>query len=875
MMSLCSLISSSVSVEGRDYILFTFVVTEEWLGFISSDPKPSNIRFETLPNVIPSELVRAADFLRFVKATQTELEAPFEQLLNRLDPPPAAIIADAYLGWAVGVGNRRRIPVASLWPMSSTVFTVTDCFDLIQGHGHFPVEFSEKGDEHVDYIPGISSSMQVADLPTIFQSGNQELVRFASQVISQVPKAQCLIFNSIYDLEAGVLNALKAKFPFPVYTVGPVVPYLNLKNNNATQENDPNYWEWLDSQPRSSVLYVSLGSFLSVSSAQLDEIAAGLRVSGIRYLFMDLESSEGREMRSRAKEFQNTCRQAIEKGGSSATDLGAFVNLNKVCEIGDDGGMMTDTRRRSGERKEACEIGSRGKGEQEWSPSARARGQVNQSSSTPSGAPQVMAMDAVDAKPIRRCHVVVIPYPGRGHINPMMNLCKLISSIAAKEILITFVITEEWLSFIGSDPKPSNIRFATIPNVIPSELGRGADFPGFLKATMTKLEVPFERLLDRLESPVTAIVADTNLAWAVAVGNRRNIPVASLWTMSAITLDVLSHFELLVQNGHFPADLSENGGELVDYIPGISSIRLVDLPTFFSGNGRQIYNLVLDAISHVPKAQFILLTSIFELEPDVVSALRTKFPLPVYTTGPVIPYFNLQSNTGGQENDPNYLEWLDSQPRSSVLYVSLGSFLSVSGAQMDEIASGLRASGIRYLWVVRGEIPKFRASSGDMGMVVPWCDQLKVLCHPSVGGFWSHCGWNSTLESVYAGLPMLTFPIFWDQMPNSWLIVDEWKMGWRVKKESGADKSVSKEEIAGLIKRFMDLENGDAIELRSRAREIQKVCKLAIEKGGSSTNNLDAFVRNILECCNLLSVSSPQMDEIAAGLQEGMVVPLV
>ncbi|KAI3526317.1 hypothetical protein L1887_05565 [Cichorium endivia] len=81
------------------------------------------------------------------------------------------------------------------------------------------------------------------------------------------------------------------------------------------------------------------------------------------------------------------------------------------------------------------------------------------------------------------CHVVAIPYPGRGHINPMMNLCKLITLHRPSEFLITFVVTEEWLGFIGSEPKPTNVRFATIPNVIPSEVNRAADFPGFLNAT--------------------------------------------------------------------------------------------------------------------------------------------------------------------------------------------------------------------------------------------------------------------------------------------------------------------------------------------------------------------------------------------------------
>ena len=149
-------------------------------------------------------------------------------------------------------------------------------------------------------------------------------------------------------------------------------------------------------------------------------------------------------------------------------------------------------------------------------------------------------MDSVNTKPTTQCHVVAMPYPGRGHINPLMNLCKILAS-KSKDILITFVVTEEWLGFLGSDRKPDNIRFGSIPNVIPSELVRAADNNSFFEATMTKLEAPFVKLLDQLEPPVTVIIHDTVLFWAVGVGNRRNIPVASFWPMSASMFSTIQH----------------------------------------------------------------------------------------------------------------------------------------------------------------------------------------------------------------------------------------------------------------------------------------------------------------------------------------------
>ena len=164
-------------------------------------------------------------------------------------------------------------------------------------------------------------------------------------------------------------------------------------------------------------------------------------------------------------------------------------------------------------------------------------------------------MNSAKTEPSTICHMVAVPYPGRGHINAMMNSCKLLAS-KGTDILISFVITEEWLGFIGSDPKPANIRFATVPNCIPSEKGRGKDFAGFVKAVNTKMEAPFEELLDRLEPPVKAIVADTHIYWSISMGNRKNIPVASLFPMPAMVFSMFYHFELIVQNRHFPVDLS-------------------------------------------------------------------------------------------------------------------------------------------------------------------------------------------------------------------------------------------------------------------------------------------------------------------------------
>ncbi|KAK6234574.1 UDP-glucuronosyl/UDP-glucosyltransferase - like 10 [Theobroma cacao] len=457
-------------------------------------------------------------------------------------------------------------------------------------------------------------------------------------------------------------------------------------------------------------------------------------------------------------------------------------------------------------------------------------------------------MDHVTKEPTTVCHVLAVPFPSRGHINPMMNLCKSLLS-KNMDILVTFVVSEEWFGFIGSEPKPDNIRFGTIPNDFTSELDRSGNYsPDFFEEVLRKMEAPVEQLIDRLEPPVTTIVYDAYLTFAVRVGNRRKIPLASFWTMPALVYSVFHHFDLLVQNRHFPINLLEQGEQRVDCIPGISSIRKVDLPTCLYGKGLDVLHRGLEAVSGVAKVQYLLLVSVYELESQIIEALKEQISTPVYHIGPPIPYFKLEDNSAVNPSDKSYFQWLDSQPESSVLYVSQGSLHSATSAQLDEIAAGLRISGVRYFWVARKETPRFEDECGEKGLIVPWCDQLRVLCHPSIGGFWSHCGWNSTSEAIFAGVPMLTFPIYWDQTPNSKQIVEDWKIGWRVKNKSEAHSLVPREEIAGIIRRFMNLESEEGKEMRKRAKKLSQVCRQAVQKGGSSDTDLQAFVNDIAQC---------------------------
>lgn len=246
------------------------------------------------------------------------------------------------------------------------------------------------------------------------------------------------------------------------------------------------------------------------------------------------------------------------------------------------------------------------------------------------------------------------------------------------------------------------------------------------------------------------------------------------------------------------------------------------------------------------KAQCVLFTSFYEFEACSIKAISEVVPYPVYTVGPSIPYMPLQDYPDKIKHE-QCINWLDAQPKNSVLYVSFGSHVSLSSSQLEEIAMGLHESEVSFFWVARDKATTniLQQIAGEKGLVVPWCDQLKVLCHPSVGGFLSHCGWNSVLEAVFAGVPFLAFPIFWDQLVNGRIVADEWKIGINLREHKNENGTVSRAVVSAAVTKIMDLDDVDSQEMRRRAAELHQASHSAIQEGGSSYRSLRSFVKDI------------------------------
>ena len=281
-------------------------------------------------------------------------------------------------------------------------------------------------------------------------------------------------------------------------------------------------------------------------------------------------------------------------------------------------------------------------------------------------------------------------------------------------------------------------------------------------------------------------------------------------------------------------------------------------------------NGMLDQMKEAKRsAQGVLVNSLEEMEPEIVEEYKKVVKENIWCIGPVSlcnreisDQFHRGNKAAKDEQD--CLKWLDSKKSGSVLYACFGSLCHISSPQLIEIGLGLEASNQPFIWIIRGvdcseEIEKwlkeerFEERTGERGLVIRgWAPQVLILSHPAVGGFLTHCGWNSTLEGVCAGVPMITWPMFAEQFYNEKLVTQVLRIGVRVGAENGMvwgeeeKVLVKRERVKKAIEEVM-MDGEDCEERRKRAREFAKMAKKAIEEGGSSYLNITYLIEDVIQ----------------------------
>lgn len=304
-------------------------------------------------------------------------------------------------------------------------------------------------------------------------------------------------------------------------------------------------------------------------------------------------------------------------------------------------------------------------------------------------------------------------------------------------------------------------------------------------------------------------------------------------------------------------------------LPHPVEIRKSRLPTMKNEEMEKLsYDMAeADRVSHG-----VILNVFEEMEAEYVAEYRKSrdSPQKVWCVGPVSLCNDnkLDKAERGEKSsihEDEYMKWLNGQQPSSVVYVSMGSLCNLSTPQLIELGLGLEASKKPFIWAIRkGNLTdelqswimeyNFEGKIEGWGLVIRgWAPQVAILSHSAIGSFLTHCGWNSSIEGISAGVPMITWPLFADQVFNAKLIVEVLKVGVNVGEETalywGEEKDkevmVKREEVREAIEMVMNGENRE--EMKERAEKLAEMAKRAVEEGGSSHQNLKELVEELFK----------------------------
>ncbi|XP_058193250.1 UDP-glycosyltransferase 74B1-like [Rhododendron vialii] len=448
-------------------------------------------------------------------------------------------------------------------------------------------------------------------------------------------------------------------------------------------------------------------------------------------------------------------------------------------------------------------------------------------------------------------HVVFLPYPSQGHINPLLQFAKRLASKGVKATVATTHYT---------------VKYICAPNVAVEPISDGFDEGGFsqaqnedvyLKAFRDNGSRTLSQLIHKYQDssfPVNCVVYDSFLPWALDVAKKKGIYGASFFTNSATVCAIFSR----IHRGLISLPVKPDETPLL--LPGLPPLNLPDLPSFVLAPESHPAYLAMNLrqYSNLEKADWVFGNTFENLEGQAAKGVSDLWPGKLI--GPMVPSAFLDGRIVGDKGygaslwnplGSKTVQWLETKPRESVAYVSFGSMVSLAAEQMEEIALGLKCSNTHFIWVVReseiGKLPpEFADSTKEKGLIVTWCNQLEMLVHPAIGCFVTHCGWNSTLEGLSLGVPMIGVPKWADQMTDAKFIEEIWGVGVRAKED---EKGILRgEELISCLKQVMG-KGERSLEIRRNASKLKALAKEAISEGGSSDKCIDEFVER-LKCRN-------------------------
>ena len=471
--------------------------------------------------------------------------------------------------------------------------------------------------------------------------------------------------------------------------------------------------------------------------------------------------------------------------------------------------------------------------------------------------------------------LVFIPAPVIGHIRSTIDLAKLLVNRDQRLSITVLVINPPSGSRSGSvittyieslTKKPiERIHFIELPQdeTLPE---RDPKAPmtfvnNFINSHRKYVRDTVSNMISQTGScRVAGFVVDMLCTGMIDVANEFNVPTYIFFTSNAAYLGFQFHIQTLCDD-HNKDVIELSNSDVKIQVPGF--MNPVPTKVFPSGfDTKEGLDYVLLITRNFRKAKAIIVNTFLELETSPIESLSTDSRIPsVYPVGPVL---NLEDGAGTPP-ESDVISWLDNQPPSSVVFLCFGSLGCFDEVQVKEIAYALERSGRSFLWSLRqppsleqtsrapGDyedpgvvLPEgFLQRTASIGKVIGWAPQAAVLAHCAVGGFVSHCGWNSLLESLWFGVPVATWPIYAEQQMNAFGMVVEMGLAVEIKLDykkdlfDGKSNIVTAEEIESGIRRLMEDD-----DVREKIKEMGKKSKATVKEGGSSYASVRCLIDN-------------------------------
>ncbi|XP_059428672.1 7-deoxyloganetic acid glucosyltransferase-like [Corylus avellana] len=460
-------------------------------------------------------------------------------------------------------------------------------------------------------------------------------------------------------------------------------------------------------------------------------------------------------------------------------------------------------------------------------------------------------------------HILLLPFPAQGHIKPLLSLAELLCHAG---LHVTFLNTDHNHHCL-THLQPLSAHFPTlhfdsISDGLPTDHPRNIQFMRdilFSVKSVTKLR--FRDLLADLstksERPVTCVIADSIMSFAIDIAKELGVRVMTFWALSPCSLWSFLCFPKLIEEGQLPVG-DDDMDRMVRGVPGMEDLlRRRDLPGLYRLKlDDPFFISIIEDIMAMTRTSALIFNTFDNLEDPTISHIASLFSR-IYTIGPLTTLLtsriehdvsrSLSSFNNLCEADRSCMTWLDSQSLRSVVYVSFGSTGLMTRGQLLEFWHGMVNSGKPFLWVVRrdgiegaeGEHPipeELQEGTKERGFLVDWAPQEEVLAHQAVGGFLTHNGWNSTLEGIVSGVPMVCWPTIADHQINSRLVSEVWRIGLDMK--DTCDRST----IEMMIRAVMEERREEMMKSMDRIVKLAHDC---VDQGGSSYHNLDKLIEDI------------------------------